>query len=74
MPTQEKEAKPEMKGYNRRSWMNWLTGTSTCFPALANSKNKICKIPKIFTIGIPHDIPHEFIMHNYWILPRACAA
>lgn len=23
---QEKEAKPELKGYNRRSWMNWLTG------------------------------------------------
>ena len=24
---QEKEAKPELKGYNRRSWMNWLTGS-----------------------------------------------
>lgn len=23
---QEKEAKPELNGYNRRSWMNWLTG------------------------------------------------
>ena len=59
MPTQEKEAKPELKGYNRRSWMNWLTGTSTCFPALAHDKDKICKIPEIFTI----DIPHDFIMH-----------
>ena len=23
---QEKEAKPELKGYNRRGWMAWLTG------------------------------------------------
>ena len=25
---QEKEAKPELKGYNRKSWFNWLTGSS----------------------------------------------
>jgi len=23
---EEKEAKPELKGYNRRGWMAWLTG------------------------------------------------